>query len=119
MALWLYGCVPCATADRLSSVWHTGQTVWWVAPRGKASRLCVAWHNGQAVWWEAHQTRHVVRGRAGELWSPYGRVLNMFGMGCPMAAVFLWACVRCHYGRVLKMFGLGRPSTLRAAPNQC
>ena len=28
------------------------------------------------------------------LWlqSPYGRVLNMFGMGRPMAAVSLWAC---------------------------
>jgi len=74
------------------------------------------------------------------LWlrSPYGRVLHMFGMGCPMAAVSLLACasyfwhgppygcglpmgeclirlawaalrLRSRYGRVLNMFGVGRP----------
>ena len=38
------------------------------------------------------------------LWlrSPYGRVLNMFGMGRPMAAVSPWVCAyrppgRCEY----------------------
>ena len=35
--------------------------------------ICLAW---AALW----------------LQSPYGRVLNMFGMGRPMAAVSLWAC---------------------------
>ena len=38
------------------------------------------------------------------LWlrSPYGRVLNMFGMGRPMASAAL-------YGHVLNMFGMGQP----------
>jgi hypothetical protein len=37
------------------------------------------------------------------LWlqSPHGRVLDMFGMGRPMAAV--------SHGRVLNMLGMGRP----------
>ena len=40
---------------------------------------------------------------------PYGRVLNMFGMGAP------W--LRSPYGRVLNMFGMGRP--MAAAALQC
>ena len=56
------------------------------------------------------------------LWlrSPYGRVLNMFGMGRPMAAAALqcacliylaWAALWLWspYGRELNMVGMGRP----------
>ena len=53
----------------------------------------------------------------------YGCVLNMFGMGRPMAAAALclpmgmrliclaWVALwlRSPYGRVLNMFGMGRP----------
>ena len=70
--------------------------------------ICVAW---AALW----------------LRSPYGCVLNMFGMGRPMAPVsqelstsvpmgvcsicLAWAApwLRCPYGRVLNMFGMCRP----------
>ena len=79
------------------------------------------------------------------LWlrSPYGRVLNMFGMGCPMAVVSLLACasyfwhgppygcglpmgvcliclawaalwLRPPYGRMLDMFDMGRPMAAAA-----
>ena len=64
------------------------------------------------------------------LWlrSPYVRVLNMFGMGCPMAADALWGVclirltwaalwLRTPHGRVLNMFGMGRP--MAAAVFQC
>ena len=56
------------------------------------------------------------------------RVLNMFGMGRPMAAAALWGVclirltwaalwLRTPHGRVLNMFGMGRP--MAAAALQC
>ena len=60
------------------SLWAYAQYVWHGPPYGGAlpmgvCLICLAW---AALW----------------LWSPYGQVLNMFGMGRPMAALSLWAC---------------------------
>ena len=78
------------------SVWACAQYVWHVPPYGcripmGVLLICLAWAlygcclpmavRLICLAWAALWRRH-----------PYGRALNMFGVGRPMAAVSLWAC---------------------------
>ena len=51
---------------------------------------------------------------------PMGRVLHMFGMGCPMVATTLGRVLHAFgMGRVLNMFGMGLPMAAAALLGVC